>query len=314
MVSCRPIIFDCDPGIDDAVALLMIFAHPEKFKILGVTTVAGNVSLSHITANALKICELAGRLDIPVFAGCSRPLVKSLVTCEEVHGETGLSGSNLPNPTLLPQKKHAVDFIIDTLMIAQEKVTLVVTGPQTNIAMALVKEPSIVQKIEEIIFMGGTLAESNITPSAEFNIFVDPYAAYVVLTSGAKISMVGLDVTHQLIATPERLKDIEKINNKQALTAVNMLAYSSIYDIKRYKFGGGLVHDAAVVAYLLNPELFVGRFVHVEVELNGTLTLGRTVIDWFHLTGKPENVTVFREVNVEGFFDLLKECLKLYSA
>ena len=312
-MSPRPIIFDCDPGIDDAVALLMAFAHPEEFKFLGVTTVAGNVPIYHTARNALKICELAGRPDVPVFAGCSRPLVKSLLTVEEIHGKTGLDGSDLPEPTTSVQKQHAIDFIVDALMTATRKVTLIITGPQTNIAMALIKEPRIALNIEEIIFMGGSLAESNVTPSAEFNIYVDPYAAHVVLTSGIKTTMIGLDITHQLVATPARMDAIQAIGNKQALTVFDTLSFSGIYDIKRYGFGGGLVHDAAVVAYLLKPTLFEGRHVHVEIELGGHLTLGRTIVDWHRLADKPANTTVLRTVNTEGFFHLLETCLKRYD-
>ena len=313
-MNLRPIIFDCDPGIDDAVALLMAFAHPEKFKFLGITTVAGNVSVSKTALNALKICELAGREDVPVYEGCSRPLIKDMrLDGEFIHGSSGLEGSNLPVPKGGVQRQHAVDFIIDTLMSATEKVTLVITGPQTNIAMALVKEPRIVENIAEIVFMGGALAESNITPSAEFNIFWDPHAAHVVLTCGVPKVMIGLDVTHQLVATAGRMNALKAIKNKQALTVYEMLSFSGIYDIKRYGLGGGLVHDAAVVAYLLKPEIFKGRDVHVEVELSGLIAMGRTVIDWYSLKQMSPNVKVMRDVEENAFFDLLTSCLQWYS-
>lgn len=313
-MNLRPIIFDCDPGIDDAVALLMAFAHPERFKFLGITTVGGNVSVAKTSLNALKICELAGRGDIPVYAGCSRPLVKvTFLDGEVIHGSCGLEGADLPIPEAVPQRQHAVDFIIDTLMTSDEKITLIVTGPQTNIALALVKEPRIINNIQEIIFMGGALAESNITPSSEFNIFCDPHAAHVVLTSGAKLTMIGLDVTHQLVTTVDRMNALKSIGNKQALVAFSMLSFSGIYDIKRYGLGGGLVHDAVVVAYLLKPDLFKGRHVHVEIELSGHATFGRTVIDWYDLKKMSPNVTVVRDVEGDAFFDLLNACLRWYS-
>ncbi len=313
MVS-RPLIFDCDPGTDDAVALLMAFAHPEQLNILGVTTVGGNVPLRHTSLNGLKIAELAGREDIPVFAGCDRPLVKhEYLSVEQIHGKTGLAGVNFPDPQRALESEHAVDFIIRTLLQSPEKITLAVTGPQTNIAMALVKEPKIISKIDEIIFMGGSITEGNITPAAEFNLFMDPHAAHVVLSSKIKLTMMGLDVTHQLVTTPDRLTAIQKIGNKQSQAVFDILSFSGAYDMKRYEIDGGYIHDAVVTAYLLKPELFQGRDVPVTVEISGQMTMGRTLVDWYNVHKFPANVKVIRTVDVSGFYALLSECLKKYS-
>lgn len=310
----RPLIFDCDPGTDDAVALLMAFAHPQRLNILGVTTVGGNVPLKYTSVNGLKISELAGREEIPIFAGCDRPLVRhEYLTAEQIHGKTGLAGVDFPEPRRALESEHAVDFIIRTLLSSSEKITLVVTGPQTNIAMALVKEPRIVSKIDEVVFMGGSITEGNITPAAEFNFFMDPHAAHVVLSSKIKLTMLGLDVTHRLVTTPERLNAIQKIGNKQSQAVFDILSFSGIYDMKRYEIEGGYIHDAVVVAYLLKPELFLGRKVPVEVEISGELTMGRTVVDWYNVNKLPGNVDVIRHVDVEGFYTLLSACLERYS-
>ncbi len=310
----RALIFDCDPGTDDAVALLMAFAHPERLNILGVTTVGGNVPLKYTSLNGLKIAELAGREDIPVFAGCDRPLVKhEYLSVEQIHGKTGLAGVSFPEPKRALESEHAVDFIIRTLLQSSEKITLAVTGPQTNIAMALVKEPKIVSKIDEIIFMGGSITEGNITPAAEFNFFMDPHAAHVVLSSKIKLTMMGLDVTHQLVTTPARLKAIQSIGNKQSQAVFDILSFSGAYDMNRYEIEGGHIHDATVTAYLLKPELFQGRECPVDVEISGQMTMGRTLVDWYNSNNNETNVKVIRSVDIEGFYDLLLECLKKYS-
>ncbi|MBS0185130.1 MAG: nucleoside hydrolase [Proteobacteria bacterium] len=310
----RALIFDCDPGTDDAVALLMAFAHPDRLNILGVTTVGGNVPLKYTSVNGLKIAELARREDIPVFAGCDRPLVKhEYLSVEEIHGKTGLAGVNFPEPKRALETEHAVDFIIRMLMQSPKKVTLAVTGPQTNIAMALVKEPKIVSKIDEIVFMGGSITEGNITPAAEFNFFMDPHAAHVVLSSKIKMTMMGLDVTHQLVTTPERLKDIQKIGNKQSQAIFDILSFSGAYDMKRYEIDGGHIHDAVVTAFLLKPDLFSGRDCPVQVEIAGHVTMGRTLVDWYNVNNLTTNVKVMRHVDIDGFYDLLLECLKRYS-
>ena len=203
----RKIIIDTDPGQDDAVAILLALASPGELDVRGITTVAGNVPLALTSLNARKVCELAGRDDVAVYAGCERPMVRELITAEYVHGATGLDGADLPDPTMALQPTHAVDFLVETLMAGDEgEITLCPLGPLTNIAMALLREPRIASKVREIVLMGGGFFEGgNVTPAAEFNIFVDPHAADVVFTSGIPITMMPLDVTHQALATPTRV-------------------------------------------------------------------------------------------------------------
>ncbi|RYE74108.1 MAG: nucleoside hydrolase, partial [Hyphomicrobiales bacterium] len=232
----RKIIIDTDPGQDDAVAILLALASPEDFDILGIVAVAGNVSLAQNARNALKILELAGRTDIPVYAGCERPLKRMLVTAEHVHGETGLDGPDLPLPQLKLQDQHGVDYIIDTLLAEKAgTVTLCTLGPLTNIAMALVKAPAIAPRIQQIVMMGGGYFEGgNITPAAEFNIYVDPDAADVVLRSGIHIVMAPLDLTHQMQSTPERLARIKAVGTKAAEAVHAMLSFSERFDLTKY--------------------------------------------------------------------------------
>src|SRR5215471_13187160 len=206
----QKIILDCDPGHDDALAILLACASPE-LEVLGITTVAGNVPLDKTTYNALRVCEVAGLHHVPVFAGMSRPLVRKLYTAEHVHGKSGLEGPKFPEPTRSLDPRHAVEFIVDTVMHSDEPTTLVPTGPLTNIAAVLIREPQVVERVKEIVLMGGALYEGNVTPSAEFNIYVDPHAAKVVFDSGIPITMIGLDTTHQALATPERVAKMKAL-------------------------------------------------------------------------------------------------------
>lgn len=311
----RPVIIDCDPGQDDAVALLLAFASPEELDILGVTTVAGNVPLELTQCNARRMVDLAGRSDVPVFAGCARPLVCDLVTAEYVHGKSGLDGIDLWEPKQPLASQHAVDFIIETLLAHGEAgVTLVPTGPLTNIAMALVKEPRIAPRIREIVIMGGAMREGgNHTPSAEFNIRVDPHAADVVLRCGRPITMFGLDVTHQVPATKARLEPIRALANPVADAVVGMLEFYGRFDSRKYGADGAPLHDPCTVAYLLAPELFETRHCNVAVETGSALTRGHTAVDFWHVTGRPENVHWAHRVDADAFYRLLTERLGRYS-
>ncbi len=311
----RPVIIDCDPGQDDAVALLLAFASPEELDILGVTTVAGNVPLELTQCNARRMVDLAGRSDVPVFAGCARPLVCDLVTAEYVHGKSGLDGIDLWEPKQPLASQHAVDFIIETLLAHGEAgVTLVPTGPLTNIAMALVKEPRIAPRIREIVIMGGAMREGgNHTPSAEFNIRVDPHAADVVLRCGRPITMFGLDVTHQVPATKARLEPIRALANPVADAVVGMLEFYGRFDSRKYGADGAPLHDPCTVAYLLAPELFETRHCNVAVETGSALTRGHTAVDFWHVTGRPENVHWAHRVDGDAFYRLLTERLGRYS-
>ena len=307
----RKIIIDTDPGQDDAVAILLALASPEDFEVLGVVAVAGNVGLHHNATNARKIVELGGRSDIPVYAGCARPMRRTLVTAEHVHGDTGLNGPDLPAPTVPLQPQHGVDYIIDTLMSAEPKtITLCTLGPLTNIGMALVKEPKIAERVAEIVMMGGAYFEvGNITPAAEFNIYVDPEAADIVFKSGIKITVQPLDVTHQIQSTPARLNAIKALGNRSGQAVYDMLTFSEGFDLKKYGWEGAPLHDPTVIAYLIDPTLFDGRECNVTVETSSELTVGMTVTDYWHVTDKPRNANYLRNGNAEGFFKLLTERL-----
>jgi purine nucleosidase len=305
----RKIIIDTDPGQDDAAAIMMAFAHPEKLDVLGFCAVAGNVPLSFTSRNLRIVCELCGRPDAAVYEGALKPLNRPQVTAEHVHGRTGLDGVELPEPVMAAQAKHAVDFIIDTLRSEPEgTVTLCTLGPLTNIALALTKAPDIASRVRELVMMGGGFFEGgNITPAAEFNIYVDPEAAKIVFASGMPIVMMPLDVTHQLLTTKARVAKIAALGTRPASVLVDWLAFFERFDIEKYGSDGGPLHDPSVIAYLLKPELFSGRDCNVEIETGSDLTVGMTVVDWWHVTDRPRNVKVMRNVDADGFFELLTE-------
>ncbi len=306
----RPIIIDCDPGQDDALAILLALGSADDLEVVGITAVAGNVPLPLTEKNARKICELAGRPDVPVHAGCARPILRPLVTAEYVHGKTGLDGADLPEPSAPLAPGHAVDFLIDTLMARpQGEVTLCPIGPLTNVALAIVKQPAIIPRIGEIVLMGGAMAAGNTTPAAEFNIYVDPHAARVVFEAGVKLTMLGLDVTHQALVDQDRLDAIAALGSPVARAATGLLDFFNRFDRERYASPGAPLHDPCAIAYLLAPELFAGRDCHVAIETASELTMGATLVDWWAMTGKPANATVIDQVDADGFFTLLTERL-----
>lgn len=307
----RKIIIDTDPGQDDAVALLLALASPAELEVLGIVAVAGNVGLERNANNALKVVELSGRTDVPVYAGCSRPIRRKLVTAEHVHGATGLDGPTLPEPQIALEPQHGVDYIIDTLMAAEPgTVTLCTLGPLTNVAMALVKEPRIASRIAEIVMMGGAYFEvGNITPTAEFNIYVDPEAADIVMRCGAPITMLPLDVTHQVLTTSARLAAIAGLGNRTGVAVAQMLEFSERFDLAKYDAKGAPLHDPTVIAWLLEPELFSGRQCNVSIETASDLTMGMTVADYWLVTDRPRNVNFLRSANADGFYRLLTERL-----
>lgn len=310
MAEPRKIIIDTDPGQDDAVAILLALGSPE-LEILGITAVAGNVPLALTEKNARKICELAGRPDMKVYAGSVRPMVRELVTAEEVHGKSGLDGPDLPEPTMPLQEQHGVDFIVETLMREPAgAVTLCPLGPLTNIGHAMVREPGIVPRIREIVLMGGGYFEGgNTTPAAEFNIYVDPHAADIVFRSGVPIAMMPLDVTHKALTTGARIRAFRDLGTKVGIATAEMLEFFERFDEGKYGTDGGPLHDPCVIAWLLKPELFGGRHVNVAVETASELTMGATVIDWWGVTKRPRNATVLGHVDAAGFFALLTERL-----
>jgi purine nucleosidase len=311
IVAPQKIIIDTDPGQDDAAAIMLALASPEDLEVVGITTVAGNVPLALTARNARIICELSGRPDVPVYAGADRPLKRALITAEHVHGSTGLDGTALDEPTMALQDMHAVDFIVETLREAPSgTITLCTLGALTNIALALQKAPEIAGRIKELVMMGGGFFEcGNITPAAEFNIYVDPDAADIVFRSGIPIVMMPLDVTHKVLTLKERVDRIRAIGRPAAVAMAEMLDFFERFDIEKYGSDGGPLHDPTVIAYLLRPDLFSGRDCNVEIETQSELTVGMTVVDWWQVTGRPHNAKVMKDVDAQGFFDLLTERL-----
>ncbi len=308
MTSARKIIIDTDPGQDDAVAIMLALASPE-LEVLGITAVAGNVPLALTQKNARIICELSGKPETKVFAGAVRPLVRELVTAEYVHGKTGLNGPTLPDPTMPLQDQHAVDFIVETLMAEPEgAVTLCVLGPLTNIALAMIREPKIVPRIAEIVLMGGGCFEGgNVTPTAEFNIYVDPHAAKAVFDAGVPLTVFPLDVTHKALTTRVRVEKFRELNTKVGDATADLLDFFERFDEEKYGTDGGPLHDPNVIAWLLKPELYSGRQINVEIETMSELTMGMTVADWWGVTDRPQNAFFVRDLDDDGFYELLFE-------
>lgn len=314
-MSREKIIIDCDPGQDDAVNLLLAMASGDELDLLGVTTVAGNVPLPLTQRNARLVCDLAERDDVPVHAGCAQPLVRPLHTAESIHGNTGIDGMEVGEPRHPLQAQHAVDFIVETLGRAEPgSVTLVPTGPLTNIAAAIIKDSSILPAIRRIVIMGGAMREGgNYSPSAEFNVLVDPHAAEVVLRCGRPITMFGLDVTHQALATRERVDVIAALGNPAAAATAGMLGFFNWHDMKKYKSLGAPLHDPCTVAWLLAPDLFELKHCNVAVETSSELTMGHTAVDFWGVTGRPANVHWAYAVDADGFFELLTRRLDRYG-
>lgn len=302
----QKIIIDTDPGQDDAVAILLALASPE-FEVMGITAVAGNVPLSLTELNARKIVELAGRTDVPVFAGCDAPLARKLVTAEHVHGKTGLDGVELPQPSVPLQPIHAVDFIIDTLREQPSgSVTLVPIGPLTNIATAFRRAPDIIGRVARIVLMGGAYFEvGNITPAAEFNIYVDPEAAAEVFASGAPLVVLPLDATHEALTSRDWVQTMRALPGRCGPAIAGWTDFFERFDKEKYGNQGAPLHDPCTIAWLLQPDLFEGRDINVEIETEGRFTTGMTVADWWRVSGRPANALFLRHVNRDALFDLL---------
>ncbi|WP_127903346.1 nucleoside hydrolase [Solirhodobacter olei] len=308
-MPARKIIIDTDPGQDDAVAILLALASPEDLEVLGITAVAGNVPLPLTEKNARIICELAGKPETRVFAGCDAPLARKLVTAEHVHGKTGLDGPQLAAPTMALQPKHAVDFIVETLLTEPAgTVTLCPLGPLTNIAAALQKAPEIAGRIQEIVLMGGAYFEvGNITPAAEFNIYVDPEAADIVFRCGAPITVMPLDVTHKALTTRPRIEAFRAMGTEPGRMVAEWTDFFERFDMEKYGSQGAPLHDPCVIAYLIEPGLFSGRKINVMIETKGEYTLGMTVADWWRVSGRPANAMFMGDVDADGFYRLLTE-------
>ena len=314
-MTARKVIIDCDPGQDDAVALFLAMAAPQELDVLGVTTVAGNVPLELTQRNARMMCDIAARTDMPVYAGCDKPLVLDAITAEYIHGNTGIDGVDVFEPKTPLQEMHAVDFIIETLRAAPaESVTLVPTGPMTNIAAAIQRAPDILDAVERIVSMGGAMREGgNRSPSAEFNVLVDPHAAEIVYNCGRPVTAMGLDVTHQVLSTRERVARIRELGNAVAEATAGMLSFFHRYDTKKYGSEGAPLHDPCTVAWLLRPDLFETKMCNLAVETSSELTLGHTAVDFWHVTDRPHNVEWTYAVDAEGFYDLLVERLASFG-
>jgi purine nucleosidase len=313
-VGKRKIIIDCDPGHDDAVAILLTLASPDEIDLLGITCVAGNAPLALTSTNALRVCELAGQPQTRVYAGCVRPMIRDLVTAQNVHGQSGLDlpdGTSLPDPIMNMQPEHATKFIIETLLSEpQASVTLCTLGPLTNVAMAMVQEPAIISRIREIVLMGGAaITPGNVTPAAEFNIYVDPEAARLVFRSGVPLTMMGLDVTHQVLVTDDRRERIRRDGGRVSEVVADLMSFYCRFDLDRYGMEGGPLHDPCVIAHLLDDSIFSTRHTNIEVETHSELTLGETVADWWGMTDRAPNCRVGERADHEKFFDLLIERL-----
>ena len=307
----RKIIIDTDPGQDDAVAILLALASPDELDVLGITTVAGNVPLEYTTKNARVVKELSGVLDVPIYAGCDRPLGRNLVTAEHVHGKTGLDGIELPDPITPVQDQHAVDFIIETLRNeASGTVTLCPLGPLTNIAKALTDAPDIAERCAQIVLMGGAYFQvGNITPAAEFNIYVDPEAADIVFKSGIDLVVMPLDVTHKALTTQPRVDAFRALGTDVGTAVASWTDFFERFDKEKYGSAGAPLHDPTVIAYLLQPDLFTGRHINVEIETQSNLTRGMTVADWWRVTDRTANALFIGDLDADGFFALLTDRL-----
>jgi inosine-uridine nucleoside N-ribohydrolase len=298
-----PILLDCDPGHDDAIALLLALASPE-LELLGVTTVAGNQTLEKTTANALRVLEFVGRGDVPVAAGADRPLARELFIAAYVHGESGLDGPALPPPQGAPIEQHAVDFLAERILGSTRPVTLVPVGPLTNVALLLSRYPEAAENVERIVLMGGAVAEGNVTPAAEFNIYVDPEAAWRVFHSGLPVTMIGLDVTHQALMTDAHAERLRAAGETGRLVA-ELYDFFTGYHRETYGAEGAPIHDAVAVAQVLRPGIVETLHRHVDVDCESQLCRGRTVVDLWHRTGNEPNADVGVGIDADGFLELL---------
>ncbi len=299
------VIYDCDPGHDDAIALLLALASPE-LQLLGVTTVAGNQTLELTTANAIRILDHVGRDEVPVAAGASRPLVRRRRVAANVHGDTGLDGPSLPSPSRAPEPVHAVDWMAGAISESPEPVTLVATGPLTNVALLLARYPEVEQRLDRVVLMGGAIGEGNVTPAAEFNIWADPEAAARVFEGDLDLTMVGLDVTHRALMTPDHAGRLAGTGRAGRLVA-ELYDFYSRFHRRRYGWNGAPVHDAVAIAHLLDPSLLETRHCGVKVDTGPELSRGRTNVDRWGRVGWTPSCHVAVDIDSERFLALLVE-------
>lgn len=308
----RKIIFDCDPGHDDAVALMLAANSPE-LELLGVTAVAGNQTLDNTSRNACHVLQWVGREEIPVYAGCGRPMVREPVTAGDIHGKTGLDGPAFPPLRKAPEEEHAVSFLIRTLLASAGDITVVTCGPMTNLAMAMRLEPRITEKIQRIVLMGGSYTNGNVTPAAEFNIIADAEAAHVCFTSGRPITMIGLDVTRKVLCYPEIVERMGRVGTCASRLFVDLMGHFCRTQKEIFGWEGGPLHDPVTIAYLLDPAVVETRPMNVRIDLRSTDSYGRTNCDCFGYLGLPATADVAVDIGVERFWDIVEAGLRRYG-
>lgn len=311
-ITKTKIILDVDPGHDDAVAIMLAAKHP-KIDLQAITVVAGNQTLEKTARNAINVCSCLGITNIPVAAGMSRPMVREQVIADNIHGESGLDGPVFGEPTVKLDKRHAVDLIIELLMKSDGDITLVPTGPLTNIGMAIRREPRIIPKIKKIVLMGGAYQLGNITPAAEFNIYADPEAAHIVFTCGRPVVMIGLDLTRQALATKVVVEKIGTIGNKASKLFVSLMEFFSYTQNQIFGWEAPPVHDPTTIAYLIDPSIIQTKPMYVQVELRSEASYGRTLCDYFGVLHKPANAEVAVKLDFDKFWNTVYETIKLYS-
>ncbi len=307
----RKIILDCDPGHDDAIAMMMAARHP-AIALLGITIVAGNQTLDKTLPNGLHVCQQLGLDDVKVYGGMGMPIVREQITAAYIHGESGLDGPVFGPLTKQAEAQHAVNFIIDTLMNSDGDVTLVPVGPLSNIAVAMRMEPRIIPKIQEIVLMGGAYGLGNTTAAAEFNLLADPEAGAVVFRSGAPITMMGLDLTEQAQCYPAIIERMEAVGNVAGTLFGDIMRFVLGTQKAAYGFEGSPLHDSTCVAYLIDPNCIQFKEMHVDVDIKSELCYGRTVCDYFNCSGKPSNTKVAITLDAPRFWDIVEECVRLY--
>ncbi len=305
------VILDCDPGHDDAVAIMMAGAS-EKIDLLGITVVSGNQTLEKTTINALNVCQHCG-LDVPVYSGCPQPMVRKKHEAGDIHGQTGLDGPAFAPLTRKAESMHAVNYLVDTLMNSDGDITVVTTGPMTNLGMAMRMEPKIVDKIKQIVLMGGAYQNGNVTPAAEFNIICDAEAAYVAFTSGRPITMVGLDVTRKALCYPAIVDRMEKIGNNASGLFTDLMRFFCKTQKEVFGWEGGPLHDPITIAYLIDPTVLTVKPMHATIDISTGESYGRTNCDYFDYQHLPHTADVAIDIDVEKFWDIVEDCLKKYS-
>lgn len=305
------IILDCDPGHDDAVAILLA-GKSEMIDLLGITVVAGNQTLEKTAVNALHVCQQLG-LDVPVYAGCPGPMIREKIIAADIHGETGLDGPVFGPLTKTLEQGHAVNFIIDTLMKSEGDITMVTMGPMTNLAMAMRMEPRIVDKIQRIVLMGGAYTNGNVTPAAEFNIVADADAAYVAFSSGRPITMMGLDVTRKVLCYPNIVERMEKIDNVAAKLFADLMRHFCKSQKEVFGWEGGPLHDPVTIAYLIDPTVVTTKFVNAEIDIRSVQSYGRTNCDIFNYMKKEPTADVAVDIDAEKFWNIVEAGIRKYT-